>query len=121
MENRIVIYQIFNGETTPLPERTPQEKIEIACAEMVGGVYFTTAKELEEYVEKTRNEKYLRKQKMRAYRENCGLLIDEAATLLGISKTYLVKIENGEKDPTLELALKIAKFYKTTVDELFVT
>lgn len=119
MENRIVIYQIFNGETTPLPERTLQESIESACAERVGGVYFTTAKELEEYVEKTRNEKYLRKQKMRAYRENCGLLIDEAATLLGISKTYLVKIENGEKDPTLELALKIAKFYKTTVDELF--
>lgn len=56
---------------------------------------------------------------MRAYRDNCGLLIDEAATLLGISKTYLVKIENGEKDPTLELALKIARFYKTTVDELF--
>ena len=76
-------------------------------------------KELEEYVEKTRNEKHLRKQKLRAYRENCGLLIDEAATLLGISKTYLVKIENGEKDPTLELALKTAKFYKTSVDELF--
>lgn len=56
---------------------------------------------------------------MRAYRDNCGLLIDEAATLLGISKTYLVKIENGEKESTLESALKIAKFYKTTVDELF--
>ena len=82
-------------------------------------MYFTTAEELEEYVERTRKEKYLRKQKMRAYRENCGLLIDEAATLLGISKRYLVKIENGEKDPTLKLALKIAKFYKTTVDELF--
>lgn len=70
-------------------------------------------------LKKTRNEKYLRKQKMRAYRDNCGLLIDEAATLLGISKTYLVKIENGEKESTLESALKIAKFYKTTVDELF--
>lgn len=120
MENRIVIYQIFNGEKTQLPERTPQEKIEIACAERVGEVYFTTADELEKYIEKSRNKKYLRKQKLKAYRGNCGLLIEEAATLLGISKTYLVKIENGEKDPTLDLALKIAKFYKTTVDELFV-
>ncbi len=119
MENRIVIYQIFNGEATPLPERTPQEKIESACAESVGGVYFTTANELEKYIEKLRKEKYLRKQKMREYRDNCGLLIDEAATLLGISKTYLVKIENNEKDPTLELALKFAKLYKTTVDDLF--
>lgn len=119
MENRIVIYQIFNGEAKSLPERTPQEKIEIACTERVGGVYFTTTDELERYIEKLREEKYLRKQKMRAYRDNCGLLIDEAATLLGISKTYLVKIENGEKDPTLELALKIAKFYNATVDDLF--
>lgn len=71
-------------------------------------------------LKKTRNEKYLRKQKLKAFRDNCGLLVEEAANFLGISKTYLVKIENGEKDPTLELALKIAKFYKTTVDELFV-
>lgn len=119
MENKREICMVVNGKMIPMPQKTPQEKIEIACAERVGGVYFTTADELDEYVEKTRNEKYLRKQKMRAYRDNCGLLIDEAATLLGISKTYLVKIENGEKDPTLELALKIAKFYKTKVDELF--
>ena len=119
MENKREICMVINGEMIPMPQKTPQESIESACVERVGGVYFTTAKELDEYVEKTRNEKYLRKQKLRAYREKCGLLIDEAATLLGISKTYLVKIENGEKDPTLELALKIAKFYKTTVDELF--
>ena len=119
MENKREICMIVNGEMIPMLQKTPQELIENACAERVGGVYFTTAKELEEYVEKTRKEKCLRKQKMRAYRENCGLLIDEAAILLGISKTYLVKIENGEKDPTHELALKIAKFYKTTVDELF--
>ena len=119
MENKREICMVINGEMIPMPQKTPQESIESACVERVGGVYFTTAKELDEQVEKTRKEKYLRKKKLRAYREKCGLLIDEAATLLGISKTYLVKIENGEKDPTLELALKIAKFYKTTVDELF--
>ena len=119
MDNKRKVCMVVNGEMIPMPQNTPQESIESACVERVGGVYFTTADELEKYIEKSRNEKYLRKQKMRAYRENCGLLIDEAATLLGISKTYLVKIESGEKDPTLELALKIAKFYKTTVDELF--
>ena len=119
MENKREICMVVNGEMIPMPQKTPQESIESACAERVGGVYFTTANELEKYIKKSREEKYLRKHKMRAYRDNCGLLIEEAATLLGISKTYLVKIENGEKDPTLELALKIAKFYKTTVDELF--
>ena len=119
MENKREVCMIVNGEMLPMPEKTPQESIESACVERVGGVYFTTANELEKYIKKSREEKYLRKQKLRAYRENCGLLIEEAATLLGISKTYLVKIENGEKDPTLELALKIARFYKTTVDDLF--
>lgn len=119
MENKREICKVVNGEIVPMPQKTPQESIESACAERVGGVYFTTTDELERYIEKLREEKYLRKQKLKAYRENCGLLIDEAATLLGISKTYLVKIENGEKDPTLELALKIAKFYKATVDDLF--
>lgn len=99
MDNKRKVSMIVNGEMITMPQKTPQESIESACVERVGGVYFTTADELDEYVEKTRNEKYLRKQKMRAYRDNCGLLIDEAATLLGISKTYLVKIENGEKDP----------------------
>ena len=54
---------VVNGEMLPMPEKTPQESIESACVERVGGVYFTTADELDEYVEKTRNEKYLRKQK----------------------------------------------------------
>ena len=72
-------------------------------------MYFTTTDELEKYIEKLKEEKYLRKQKMRAYRDNCGLLIDEAATLLGISKTYLVKIENGEKRPNSRISVKNRK------------
>lgn len=119
MENRIVIYQIINGEKTPIPERTPQEKIENACAERVGRVHFTSFKESEEYERKSKEEKFFKRRKIKGYREDCGLLIEEATTLLGISKSYLVKIESGAKDPTLELALKIAKFYKTTVEELF--
>ena len=52
---------VVKGEKIPMPQNTPQEKIEIACAERVGGVYFTTADD----IEKSREEKYLRKQKMR--------------------------------------------------------
>ena len=35
------------------------------------------------------------------------------------NKREICMVVNGKKDPTLGLALKIAKFYKTTVDELF--
>ncbi len=62
MENKREICMIVNGEKIPMPNKTPQESIESVCVERVGGVYFTTADELDEYVEKTRNEKYLRKQ-----------------------------------------------------------
>ena len=81
MENKREICMVVNGKMSPMPQKTSQESIESACVERVGGVYFTTADELEKYIEKSREEKYLRKQKMRAYRDNCGLLIDEAATL----------------------------------------
>lgn len=61
MENKREICKVVNGETVPMPQKTSQESIESACAERVGGVYFTTADD----IEKSREEKYLRKQKMR--------------------------------------------------------
>lgn len=61
MENKREICMVVKGEKIPMTQNTPQEKIKIACAERVGGVYFTTADD----IEKSREEKYLRKQKMR--------------------------------------------------------
>ena len=58
MENERKICMIVNGEMVPMPKKTPQESIEDACVERVGGVYFTTANELEKYIEKLREEKY---------------------------------------------------------------
>ena len=46
-----------------MPQKTSQESIESACAERVGGVYFTTTDELEKFIDKLKEEKYLRKQK----------------------------------------------------------
>ena len=69
---------VVNGKMIPMPQKTPQESIESACVERVGGVYFTTADELDEYVEKTRNEKYLRKQKMRVASSAILIFVDNA-------------------------------------------
>ena len=54
MENKREICRVVNGEMIQIPQKTPQEKIEIVCAERVGGVYFTTADELEKYIEQSR-------------------------------------------------------------------
>lgn len=63
MENKREICMVVNGKMIPMPQKTPQESIESACVERVGGVFFTTANELEKYIEKIREEKHLRKQK----------------------------------------------------------
>ena len=44
---------------------------------------------------------------------------DELATKLNVSRQTLSAIENNKYFPSLELALKIAKVFSCTVDELF--
>ncbi len=44
---------------------------------------------------------------------------EEVATLLGISKLYLGKIERGDKTPSAQLIVRMAKLYRCTTDEIF--
>ncbi|MCG7985081.1 MAG: helix-turn-helix domain-containing protein [Candidatus Thiodiazotropha lotti] len=44
-------------------------------------------------------------------RNNIGLTLDKAATLAGISKSHLWAIENGETEPSLWIAARIADVY----------
>ncbi|WP_131100649.1 helix-turn-helix domain-containing protein [Bacillus sp. SYJ] len=43
----------------------------------------------------------------------------KAAKKLSITPQMLGAIERGDRTPSLELAKKIAEFYKTTIDALF--
>ncbi|GMR65852.1 transcriptional regulator [Bacillus thuringiensis] len=43
----------------------------------------------------------------------------EVAQKLSITPQMLGAIERGDRTPSLELAKKIAEFYKTTIDDLF--
>lgn len=57
--------------------------------------------------------------KLRALRKRRNLSITELATLLGYtSHGYISEIETGKKLPTIELALKIARLFDVTTDEL---
>jgi len=57
------------------------------------------------------NIKYLRKQ--------MGLRQEDVAKSLGVTRQTINAIENDKYNPTLELAMKIAKFFNTSVEEIF--
>lgn len=57
--------------------------------------------------------------KVKEYRERAGLKQSELATLVGARRETIVHLENGRYNPSLKLAMDIAKVFHTTVEELF--
>jgi putative transcriptional regulator len=45
---------------------------------------------------------------------------EDLATKIGVSRQTIISIESGKYIPSTVLALKLAKYFKTTVDEIFV-
>ena len=57
--------------------------------------------------------------KVKEYRERAGLTQSELAALVGARRETIVHLENGRYNPSLKLAMDIAKVFQTTVEELF--
>lgn len=49
-----------------------------------------------------------------------GYRQEDLAEALGVSRQTIIAIENDKYNPTLELAMKIARYLNTTVEELFI-
>lgn len=47
------------------------------------------------------------------------LSVEDIADSLGISESFYYKIESGIRNPTIDLAKKIAKIFNLNVDDLF--
>lgn len=60
------------------------------------------------------------KNKIKLLRKNKGLRQEDMAVLLNVSRQTIVAIENDKYNPTLELAMKMARLLDTTVEELFI-
>lgn len=43
----------------------------------------------------------------------------EVATKIGISQKYMSKLELGHRTPSFKIAIKIARYYKKSIEELF--
>ena len=59
------------------------------------------------------------KTKVKEYREKAGLKQSELAELVHARRETIVHLENGKYNPSLKLAMDIAKFFQVTVEELF--
>lgn len=49
-----------------------------------------------------------------------GLRQEDLSMQLGVSRQTVIAIENDKYNPTLALAMKLAKLLNTTVEELFI-
>ena len=58
--------------------------------------------------------------KIKVYRAMHDLTQDNLAQALGVTRQTILAIEKGKYDPSLELAFKMARYFNTTVEELFV-
>ena len=59
------------------------------------------------------------KTKVKEYREQAGLKQSELAELVHARSETIVHLENGRYNPSLKLAMEIAKVFHVTVEELF--
>ena len=60
------------------------------------------------------------KNKIEKIRKEQGILQDEMAKALGVSRQTISSLENGRYNPSIMLAYKIAKYFGMTIEDVFV-
>ncbi|MBN7771796.1 helix-turn-helix transcriptional regulator [Clostridium aminobutyricum] len=60
------------------------------------------------------------KNNIKQLRKGKGLRQEDMAVSLNVSRQTIIAIENNKYNPTLELAMKMARLLDTTIEELFI-
>ena len=58
--------------------------------------------------------------RLKEYRARFGLKQEDLANLVGVRRETIGNLENGRYNPSLKLAMDIAKVFHTTVEDIFV-
>lgn len=58
--------------------------------------------------------------RLKKFREDAGLTQAELAMHLGVSRQTVNAVETSKYDPSLPLALRMAKIFRCSVDEIFI-
>jgi len=56
---------------------------------------------------------------LKEYRAKIGVNQQEMGTLVGVSRQTISQIERGDYSPSVTLALKIAKIFNVSVEDIF--
>ncbi len=59
------------------------------------------------------------KNKIKELRTEMGLRQEDVANQLNVTRQTIIAVENDKYNPSLELAMKLARLLNTTVEELF--
>ena len=59
------------------------------------------------------------KNQIKVLRKAKGYRQEDLAAAVGVSRQTITAIENDKYNPTLELAMRLARYLGTTVEELF--
>ena len=58
--------------------------------------------------------------RIKEYRARFNMSQSELAELTGVRRETIIRLEKGQYNPSLKLAMDIAKIFGTTVEELFI-
>jgi putative transcriptional regulator len=61
----------------------------------------------------------LKKNKVKEYRKKLGLTQEDLADVVNVTRQTILFVEKGKYVPSLELALKLAKLFRCSVEDLF--
>lgn len=59
------------------------------------------------------------KNKIKEIRGANGIKQEELARALGVSRQTIISLENGKYNPSILLAYKIAKYFNSTIEDIF--
>lgn len=62
---------------------------------------------------------FMLKTKIKEYREKNNMKQSDLAELIGVRRETIVHLENGRYNPSLKMAMDIAKVFHVTVEEIF--
>jgi putative transcriptional regulator len=54
------------------------------------------------------------------YRVMHNLTQEDLAKAIGVSRQTIIALEKGKYNPSLELAFKIARYFKVTIENIFI-
>ena len=60
------------------------------------------------------------KNRLEEIRKSQGITQEELANILEVSRQTIGSLENGRYNPSIILAFKISKFFKLTIEDIFI-